>query len=353
MAITYVFLLSSLGLVITQAQDCSRPVPGPNMDLKGNDINLNTFPSGTTVSFACNVGYTSKGGSPSITCTNGNWSAVKLECERKNCGALTEVTNGQIDYPDGTQFGDKAVVTCNTGYIPVGGTNVICMDGGWSGRLPDCEVVTCAKPPAIENGDYSPKEDVYSYREVVMYSCQAGYTLGGSRSRTCSEDGSFKPEAPTCYVPVPCKEPLIDNGGWMSGARPPYTEKSTVTLECNPGYIMRGTSTQTCENGSWAPGLPICERVVQCEVPHVANGVLSGGAQPPYTEKSTVTLQCNTGYVMKGSSTQICDKNGRWSPGLPVCEGVEGPPEKDPHNNAVAWGVGITLIVLMVHYNWM
>uniref|UniRef100_A0A3Q3JQJ9 Sushi domain-containing protein n=1 Tax=Monopterus albus TaxID=43700 RepID=A0A3Q3JQJ9_MONAL len=285
-----------------------RPVPGPNMDLKGNDINLNTFPSGTTVSFACNVGYTSKGGSPSITCTNGNWSAVKLECERKNCGALTEVTNGQIDYPDGTQFGDKAVVTCNTGYIPVGGTNVICMDGGWSGRLPDCEVVTCApppdikngdyyeikdmysyrevvmyscktgatlsgsrsrtcsevvnfyfavvtcaKPPAIENGDYSPKEDVYSYREVVMYSCQAGYTLGGSRSRTCSEDGSFKPEAPTCY------EPRVANGRWMSGARPPYTEKSTVTLECNPGYIMRGTSTQTCENGSWAPGLPICE----------------------------------------------------------------------------------------------
>uniref|UniRef100_A0A3Q3JCU7 Sushi domain-containing protein n=1 Tax=Monopterus albus TaxID=43700 RepID=A0A3Q3JCU7_MONAL len=231
-------------------QNVTAACPRPNMDLKGNDINLNTFPSGTTVSFACNVGYTSKGGSPSITCTNGNWSAVKLECERKNCGALTEVTNGQIDYPDGTQFGDKAVVTCNTGYIPVGGTNVICMDGGWSGRLPDCEVVTCAKPPAIENGDYSPKEDVYSYREVVMYSCQAGYTLGGSRSRTCSEDGSFKPEAPTCY------EPRVANGRWMSGARPPYTEKSTVTLECNPGYIMRGTSTQTCENGSWA-SLPL------------------------------------------------------------------------------------------------
>uniref|UniRef100_A0A3Q3JJR0 Sushi domain-containing protein n=1 Tax=Monopterus albus TaxID=43700 RepID=A0A3Q3JJR0_MONAL len=222
------------------AQDCSRPVPGPNMDLKGNDINLNTFPSGTTVSFACNVGYTSKGGSPSITCTNGNWSAVKLECERLFCGICLKLNNFFFPPPF-------------IRYIPVGGTNVICMDGGWSGRLPDCEVVTCAKPPAIENGDYSPKEDVYSYREVVMYSCQAGYTLGGSRSRTCSEDGSFKPEAPTCY------EPRVANGRWMSGARPPYTEKSTVTLECNPGYIMRGTSTQTCENGSWAPGLPICE----------------------------------------------------------------------------------------------
>uniref|UniRef100_A0A3Q3JCW0 Sushi domain-containing protein n=1 Tax=Monopterus albus TaxID=43700 RepID=A0A3Q3JCW0_MONAL len=259
------------------AQDCSRPVPGPNMDLKGNDINLNTFPSGTTVSFACNVGYTSKGGSPSITCTNGNWSAVKLECERKNCGALTEVTNGQIDYPDGTQFGDKAVVTCNTGYIPVGGTNVICMDGGWSGRLPDCEVVTCAKPPAIENGDYSPKEDVYSYREVVMYSCQAGYTLGGSRSRTCSEDGSFKPEAPTCYGKNIFKEIYSDLG--------------------------------------------------------------IGGAQPPYTEKSTVTLQCNTGYVMKGSSTQICDKNGRWSPGLP-----------DGFRHCICWPYGHGLFVSLFHH---
>lgn len=33
----------------------------------------------------------------------------------KNCGALEEVHNGIIDYNDGTEFGDRAVITCNVG----------------------------------------------------------------------------------------------------------------------------------------------------------------------------------------------------------------------------------------------
>lgn len=51
------------------------------MDLKGEDILLQAFPDGTKVTFACNIGYTSAGGSAVITCTAGSWSPVRLICE--------------------------------------------------------------------------------------------------------------------------------------------------------------------------------------------------------------------------------------------------------------------------------
>jgi len=56
-------------------------VGGDNMDLKGDDILLQTFPDGIKVTFACDVGYESVGGSASITCTAGAWSPVRMTCE--------------------------------------------------------------------------------------------------------------------------------------------------------------------------------------------------------------------------------------------------------------------------------
>lgn len=33
----------------------------------------------------------------------------------RNCGALPDVNKGDIEYKDGTEFGDTAVVTCRSG----------------------------------------------------------------------------------------------------------------------------------------------------------------------------------------------------------------------------------------------
>lgn len=61
-------------------QTCPRPVPGPNMKLKGNFV-LEKFPDETEVSFSCDTGYTPASGSPVITCSVGSWSPVTLTCE--------------------------------------------------------------------------------------------------------------------------------------------------------------------------------------------------------------------------------------------------------------------------------
>uniref|UniRef100_A0A674NZS2 Sushi domain-containing protein n=1 Tax=Takifugu rubripes TaxID=31033 RepID=A0A674NZS2_TAKRU len=101
---------------------------------------------------------------------------------------------------------------------------------------PECEVVTCDPPAGIPNGLFSPVKDVYNYREVVWYSCKKDFTLSGSKSVACSEDGTFTPGPPQCTGE-------FANGEWVSGSRPPYKYLATVTYRCNAGYKMEGKDT--------------------------------------------------------------------------------------------------------------
>ncbi|XP_025757178.1 C4b-binding protein alpha chain isoform X5 [Oreochromis niloticus] len=354
MAITAVLLLSSLVfLAITaQVQNCSRPV-GENMDLKGNDILLTSFPDGITVTFACNTGYESAGGSPRITCTAGSWSSLGLKCQRKNCGSVGEVLDGQIEYRPGSEFGDKAVLICNPGHMPVGGGELTCGNQGWLGRLPICEVIQCESPPVVENGAFSPIEELYDYKDVIVYTCKSSYTLNGSRQLHCSDDGTFTPEPPKC-IKVECGEPEISFGQWSSGARPPYGYKSTVTLQCNAGYKMIGSATVTCGlNSQWSPGLPRCilPFAEGCEDPKKRSAEVTVSSQPPYRHGVKVTLSCPPGYKLNGPDTQTCEKNGLWSPGIPLCTPL--PPVDNGNGSgspkSLVWIlVGVVAVILVI-----
>uniref|UniRef100_A0A8C9XV73 Sushi domain-containing protein n=1 Tax=Sander lucioperca TaxID=283035 RepID=A0A8C9XV73_SANLU len=255
------FVHLSLSVFFVVAQNCSKPVGGDNMGLKGDDILLQTFPEGKKVTFACNVGYVTAGGSPSITCTAGNWTTLMLKCERNNCGSAGEVDNGNVDYPEGTQFGGKLVVTCNTGYNMVpNNVQLFCGAQGWLGRLPTCEVVTCDLPPVVVNGVFSPLKESYDYGEVVQYKCQNDYTLSGSSSISCSEHGTFGPAPACCKLMVRCEDPKIYNAHQVDGSQPPHGYNSTVTYECISGYVMEGGHTLTCGiDGQWSPALPTCQ----------------------------------------------------------------------------------------------
>ncbi|XP_063736168.1 membrane cofactor protein-like isoform X3 [Eleginops maclovinus] len=261
MAVSSLLLLSVVGLFITaQAQNCSRPVGGDNMGLKGSDILLDVFLDGIKVNFACDVGYVSEGSS-AITCTAGTWSPLRMTCKRKSCGDAGQVDNGVIDYSGGNEFGDQVTVICNPGFDLVGNSQLRCGNSGWEGRLPVCEVTQCDAPPKPAIGSFSPVKDSYEYREVIQYSCPGGYTLKGTKSQTCLESGKFEPAPPEC-VKVRCEEPTVLNGLYHSGSRGPYIYKSTVTFECDQGYKMINSPTITCEmNNQWEPELPKCERV--------------------------------------------------------------------------------------------
>ncbi|KAM4571893.1 membrane cofactor protein-like isoform 2-T2 [Fundulus diaphanus] len=259
MSVFALFLLSSLGFAVTaRAQSCSKPAGRNNMHLKDEYIVKDTFEDGSTVAFACDIGYTSTGRSGSIKCAAGLWTPVELTCERKNCGAFAEVLNGEVNYPMGSQFGDKAIVTCNRGYRLVGKNEILCGDEGWLGRVPECEVLRCPQPGGIANGGFSPQKEEYSYGDTVKYSCNNGYTRNGSNELTCGTNEKFEPSPPSC-IWVQCKDPEIKNAKQIDGSRPPYGHQATVIYACENGYSMRGQSNLVCNMSSqWAPRLPQC-----------------------------------------------------------------------------------------------
>ncbi|XP_072224095.1 membrane cofactor protein-like isoform X2 [Leuresthes tenuis] len=307
------FILLSLGLAITaQAQNCTKPQGGPDMSLTDDYISYDTFPNGTRVRFSCNVGYTSAGGSPFITCSEGTWTAVKLNCERKSCGSAGEVENGEIHYPEGIDFGAKASVTCKPGYVLVGNSELSCGDGGWMGRLPVCEVVTCRPPPLTDNAVYAPELEVYDYGGAVVYSCNNGFILNGSRELTCSDSGIFSPAPPNC-IRVECEDAQIPNGEVSLGSsRPPHGHKSSLTFECSKGYKLIGISTVICEiNSQWVPPIPKCEKVIIPTTPTTT------------TTTTTTTTSSSSGGRKTTVATSPTDSHGNGN-GLAVGLGIGG-----------------------------
>nr|XP_046200295.1 C4b-binding protein alpha chain-like isoform X4 [Oncorhynchus gorbuscha] len=311
----------ALIVLTVQAQNCTKPIGGPNMVLSDAFITQETFVDGAKVTFQCAIGYASTGRSPPVTCTAGVWSEVKLKCERKSCGSPGEVTNGQFNTAEGVLFGDQVVATCNTGYVLVGSGVRTCMDGGWDGRVPVCEVVKCGKPPNIVNGGpvVSP-DDTYDYGSVVPYDCEKDYTLVGAKSITCSENGEFQPAPPECKM-VSCPNPVVENGVRIDG-RPPYTYMSFVKYMCNAGYEMEGQASLTCEIEGWSAPYPTC-KAKNCTKPIGGpNMVLSDAfiTQETFVDGANVTFQCAIGYASTGWSPSVICTAGVWSEVKLKCE---------------------------------
>ncbi|XP_044206689.1 membrane cofactor protein-like isoform X7 [Thunnus albacares] len=319
MGVFYFLLLSYLGLAITaQAQDCARPPVPPNI-VPTTDINSQTYQPGSKVTFECEIGYVTAGGSKTITCTDGSWSPLNLKCERKNCGSAGEVLHGDVRYPQGTLFGDTLEVVCDTGYILVGRDKIICGNGEWNDRLPVCEAVTCDLPQTeFVGGSFNPVKDTYNYGEVVTFSCQKDYTLDGSKTISCSENAKFHPSPPTC-VKVKCDDPVTPKDGYVSDhSPPPYGFKETVTFKCNNGYEMKGSSTVTCQiNSTWTP-LPTCTRI---EIPPKPTA-----ATNPTTTTTTKTTTTTTRpfSTKKPTDRDTTTKNGgpSWQRNLGIAAGV-------------------------------
>ncbi|XP_030277627.1 C4b-binding protein alpha chain-like isoform X8 [Sparus aurata] len=346
MAVNDFLLLSCLGFAITaHAQDCARPSGGPNMHLKDEHTLKETFADGDQAAFECDTGYTSTGGSSSITCTAGSWSAVMLKCQRRSCGSPGELLNGYIDYPKENLFGDHIEITCNQGYRMVGKSTIVCGAAGWLDRLPRCEVVTCDEAPQVKDATFTPYKDSYDFGDVVQYSCRTGLTLNGSASISCSDDGTFKPAPPTCTM-MTCNRPLPLEHGSFSPVKASYTYKDVVQYSCQTGFKLSGTNSVSCsDDGTFKPEPPTCTKFIPppqpdiyCEVPHVEHGYLVHDDRPLYRPNDKVTFKCRSFYDMEGDSTLTCQADGQWSP----------PPPKCAYSHGKVAGVVVGVIVLVV-----
>ncbi|XP_013358350.1 PREDICTED: complement decay-accelerating factor isoform X2 [Chinchilla lanigera] len=192
-------------------RSCEVPPKLSYAALKKTYISKNYFPVGTVVEYECRPGYKRKmnllsGRLGALTCLdNLTWSIPETFCEKKQCGNPGDILHGYINITTDLLFGSQIFFFCDTGYRLNGPTSAFCMlvgNGvGWSDRLPVCTKILCPEPPKIQNGRIINEEDTYSYRQVVTYECDRGFTLTGEKNLYCTvmdDTGEWSGPAPTC-----------------------------------------------------------------------------------------------------------------------------------------------------------
>jgi len=131
-------------------------------------------------------------------------------------GAITECTFGNIGIG---RFGHICYLECNTGYQLVGNDSRICQsDGSWNGNETVCESsdkgmlividflsnmfsVACSSLTNPDNGVITCSlgdDGVPSYKDTCSFTCNTGYELTGSDTRTCQSDGSWSGSETMC-----------------------------------------------------------------------------------------------------------------------------------------------------------
>ncbi|XP_065899767.1 CUB and sushi domain-containing protein 1-like [Dysidea avara] len=235
---------------------------------------------------------------------------IDIKCDNLSTpsnGEITSCSSGRV----GVGYeGETCSFTCNTGYELTGSDTRTCQsDGSWSGSDDVCRRVPCPSLTNPNNGIITCSlgdDGVPSYEDTCSFTCNTGYELTGSDTRTCQSDGSWS-DSDVCRR-VQC--PTLSNGSLLcpNGATTGVFE-DTCTFSCNGGYELQGSNNGTClADQSWSGGDPICV-VLNCSTsPPLDNSQLQLPCDTQY--QSTCVASCDEGYVTRNnvtSVTYLCD----------------------------------------------
>ncbi|NXG63291.1 CR1 protein, partial [Hemiprocne comata] len=287
-----------------------------------------SYAVGSRLAYRCRPGYiVASGKFPFITClANSSWSENPDFCIGKSCGP-PDIMNGNFHYTTDLLLGATINFTCNVGYRLVGESSTYCKLVGnevyWD-KIPHCDIIPCLPPPMIENGQLTNGNTDFTFGMAATYSCNEGFALIGDDTIHCIADnkleGVWSGVAPECKV-VRCKNPEVKNGRRLSGFGTEHTYKNTVTFECNPGYLLNGSSLVTCDaDSNWKPPLPTC--VPSCGPAPVfpfAEGERAVGDSSPAGTK--LRYQCKPGYTAASGKSSIvtCLSDRTWSADPDFC----------------------------------
>ncbi|XP_065887354.1 P-selectin-like [Dysidea avara] len=247
--------------------------------------------------------------------------SVQCSGQTVSCSSLSHPTHGRIICSLGSDRvyseGDKCFFTCNTGYRLTGSETRTCQSGRWSGSTTRCTRVTCSSISYPTNGWNACRSGSYYYATTCSFICNTGYDLTGSNTRTCLISGSWSSDSPTCSK-VSCPSLAQPINGRRSSCSNNYGDR--CTFSCNTGYKLTGSVTRTCQsNRNWDGTETMCRRVHCPPLTNLNNGVIScfRGDDGILSYQDTCRFTCNTGYRQSGSSQRTCQYDGSWS-GSPV-----------------------------------
>lgn len=292
---------------------------------------------GSTINYTCNRGYRLIGPSSAVCIIVDNgvaWDNDPPICESILCEPPPAIANGDFVSPNREDFQFGMVVTyrCNTGgkkpFDLVGEDSIYCTSnddqvGVWSGPPPQCIVRNTCTPPRVENAVMvSENRSSYSIRDTVEFRCQPGFIMKGPSSVQCQALNKWEPELPSCFKGKPCGDFLdqLPNGHVTVPSNPQLGAK--VSFVCNEGFHLKGSSAVYCVlvdmDSVWNGSAPRCEQV-QCRLSSQfgIRKELTFKAEYHYGER--VTLECEDGFTLEGSSQSSCQADNKWVPPLATC----------------------------------
>ena len=277
-------------------------------------INGQVLVQGLTATYLCLAGYELNGVSQRQCQADDTWSHSHPTCDPVPCPDITNsiFPNGFLTY-DQLSYGSSIVYECNPGFVLVGSRTLDCLiDGTWSADVPFCEKIQCFEPH--KNLFSKVIGDDFSFNASVRYECEEGYRLFGEEMRICQASGFWSGIAPTCEV-IRC--PVLIPLSFMKISESPNLHKSVVEYSCNPGYELIGNQVRTClASGHWSGSEPSCVKIVCPEPAPLENGNIHG---VDYSQGSRITYECNEGYILKGFSFRLCLGTKQWTGFDPKC----------------------------------
>ncbi|KTG43615.1 hypothetical protein cypCar_00041000 [Cyprinus carpio] len=120
---------------------------------------------------------------------------------------------------------------------------------------------------------------------------------------------------------ITCPDPRSFENGEVYPYQRQYFVNDTTHYSCNSGYDFRGSGTRVCQlNGKWSGGTPVCGRNSDyCPDPGIPAGCTRTGHRFNIDDK--VTYHCENKWSLIGSKERVCQENGQWSGTEPQCYG--------------------------------
>ncbi|KAK2521874.1 hypothetical protein Q9966_012839 [Columba livia] len=189
------------------------PVCGPAPQFPFAELSSavgDSSPAGTELSYRCKPGYTvAQGKSSVVTClSDTTWSADPDFCIRQQC-ARPNIENGDVN-ADSFPFETVVTFTCHPGYeLKVPSAKCVVSGNGvdWDPASPYCERrlqdVLCEEPPTIASGTHNgTKGTDFVQGSTIAYKCNHGFTLVGEPFLRCiardQYQGAWNNPAPEC-----------------------------------------------------------------------------------------------------------------------------------------------------------
>ncbi len=199
---------------------------------------------GGTATYTCSTGYTLSGSSIRTCSSSEAWGGTAPTCNAIQCPDLSHPSGGTVSISSRTPGSGIAVYRCNTGNSIIGSSFLTCQpDGTWSRNAPTCQ-------GDCDSVNYSLVADHikgFLLHDISGYI----YTLFCTQCTifNASDFTTTVSQCPSLNSPL--------NGRVTTSSR---AIGDTAAYSCNNGYALTGSSTRTCQSGGvWSGNEPTCQ----------------------------------------------------------------------------------------------